>query len=231
MINNNQRIKTPLLAILGILHSKKVIPHRWLVEALIHPKKDIENLDKIQIPREGVIKLIKEYGESLSDPSVKLSYPYSKEEDRKEVYDDYEVEFANIIANTSYTIAKRLENDLPTLIQKEAKNLYLPFNCSDDPTLASAIEGFLDDLLYRDGLFDVGELVDSIETNKKFYYRRLDFDEAFKIEDQVASFLYNYELSPKEQNMVENDSAPIMKVISKLIGGSTSRYLDISRPS
>nr|UPW42220.1 MAG: putative RNA dependent RNA polymerase [Inner Mongolia grassland mitovirus 8] len=231
LINKDQEIKTPLLAILGILYSKNIISHRWLVEALIHPKKDIENLKDFSIPREGVIKLIKEYGRSLSDPSVKLTYPYSKEEDRKEVYDDYEPEFSNIIANTSYTIAKRMENNLPKLIADEAKNLYLPFDHSLDPTLASAIEGFFDDLLYRDGLFDVGELVDSIEQNKKFYYRRLDIDEALKIEDSVSAFVYNYELTPKEHNSVEDDSAPILKVISKLIGNYPSRYLDISRPS
>lgn len=231
MINKDQEIKTPLLAILGILYSKGIISHRWLVEALINPKKDIENMKDFSIPREGVIKLIKEYGQSLSDPSVKLSYPYSKEEDRKEVYDDYEPEFSNIIANTSYTIAKRMENNLPKLIADEAKNLYLPFDQEKDPTLASAIEGFFDDLLYRDGLFDVGELVDSIEQNKKFYYRRLDIDEALKIEDSVSKFVYNYELTPKEHNSVEDDSAPILKVISKLLGNYPSRYLDISRPS
>jgi hypothetical protein len=202
-----------------------------LVEALINPKKDIEKLDEFQIPNEGVIKLIKEYGLSLSDPTVKLSYPYSKEEDRKEVYDDYEPEFANIIANTSYTIAKSLERDLPKLIQEEAKNLYLDFDHSQDPTLASAIEGFFDDLLYRDGLFDVGELVDSIESNKKFYYRRLDIDEALKIEDSVSSYVYNYHLTPKEQNVSDVEGAPIIKVLSKLLGNHTSRYLSILRPS
>jgi hypothetical protein len=231
LINKDQEIKTPLLAILGILHSKNVISHRWLVESLIDPKKDIENLNDFRIPREQVIKLIKEYGWSLSDPSLKLSYPYSKEEERKEIYDDYEPEFANIIANTSYTIAKRMENNLPKLISEEAKNLYLPFDPSLDPTLASAIEGFLDDLLYRDGEFDVGELVDSIESNKQFYYRRLDIDEALRIEDMVSSFVYNYELTPKEQNSVTDDSAPIIKVISKLLGNHTSNYLSISRPN
>lgn len=201
-----------------------------MVEALIDPKKDLENLKDFSIPREGVIKLIKEYGLSLSDPNLKLSYPYSNEEDRKEVYDDYEPEFSNIIANTSYTIAKVLERDLPKLISKEAKNLYLPFDQEKDPTLASAIEGFFDDLLYRDGQFDVGELVDSIESNKKFYYRRLDIEEALKIEDMVSGYVFNYELTPKEQNSVENESAPIIRVISKLLGNHMSKYLSISRP-
>nr|QTW92172.1 RNA-dependent RNA polymerase [Colletotrichum higginsianum mitovirus 1] len=229
IINNNDEIKTPLLAILGILHSKNVIPHRWLVEALINPKMDIENGKDFSIPREGVIKLIKEYGESLS--KEKLTYPYSHEEDRKEVYLDYEPEFSNIIANTSYTIAKRLERDLPKLISEEAKNLYLPFDHMKDPTLASAIEGFFDDLLYRDGMFDVGELVDSIETNKKFYYRRLDIEEALKIERSVEDFTFNYELTPKAFNSVEVDSAPVLKVISKLLGNHSSGYLSIERPS
>lgn len=213
----------------------EVIPHRWLVEALVDPKRDFDSLKDFTIPQEGTIKLIKDCGLKIrGDTEVKLSYPFSNEEDRKEIYKDYYPEFANVIANTAYTLAKSLEVNLPSLITKESRNLYLTSPVeeqSEDPTLASAIEGFFDDLLYRDGEFDVGELVDSIESNKKFYYRQMDIEDALEIDDQVNRYLFNYELTPKEQNVVKDDSAPIIKVISKILGGKTSRYLSITRPS
>lgn len=211
----------------------KVIPHRWLIESLIDPKKDLDNLKEFLIPQEMTIKLIKDCGYKIRKETSDISYPFSNEETRNEIYDDYEPEFANVIANTAYTQAKILERDLPKIIKEESLNLYIPdsVKSEEDPTLASAIEGFFDDLLYRDGEFDVGELVDSIESNKKFYYRRLDIDSALDIDNQVQKFVFNYNLTPKEQNLIINDSAPIIKIISKILGSKTSRYLSIERPS
>lgn len=231
ILNNKKLSKTPLLAILGILNSMNLISHRWLTEALIDPKTDFDNLKDITIPQESTIKLIEECGKMLNGESLALRYPYSKMDERDEVYDDYEPEFANVIANTAYTKAKALEVDMMDLISKEAKNLYNPFEKSSDPTLASAIEGWFEDLLYADGEFDIDELVDSIETNKAFYYRQLDLQKALAIEDQVNKFIFNYELTPKEFNSLDIESAPIMKILSKVIGGHLSRYFQIQRPN
>lgn len=231
ILKNKKMSKTPLLAILGILNSMNLISHRWLTEALIDPKTDFDNLKDITIPQESIIKLIREVGKVLNGESLALQYPYSKMDERGEVYDDYLVEFANVIANTAYTKAKALEANMMNLISKEVKNLYNPFEKSQDPTLASAIEGWFEDLLYADGVFDIDELVDSIESNKAFYYRQLDMDKALAIEDQVNKFIFNYELTPQEFNSINIESAPIMKILSKIVGGHSSRYLKIQRPN
>jgi len=242
ILRNENEIKTPLLAILGVLHSLSVIPHRWLVEALVDPDRDFDSLKDFSIPQRGTIKLIKECGMKLRGELEHLDYPFSREEDRHEVYRDYYPEFANVIANTAYTIAKHLEVDLPKLVLSESKNLYLAPSLwvteeadktpiPSDETLESAIYGWFDDLLYRDGEFDVGELVDSIEGNRKFYYRQLDIESALEIDNMVSRFSYNYVLTQKEYNTVANESAPIIKILSKIIGGKTSRYLSIERPN
>nr|UNI72652.1 MAG: RNA-dependent RNA polymerase [Botrytis cinerea mitovirus 3] len=231
ILKNKKMSKTPLLAILGILNSMNLISHRWLTEALIDPKTDFDNLKDITIPQESIIKLIREVGKVLNGESLALQYPYSKMDDRGEIYDDYLVEFANVIANTAYTKAKALEANMMNLISKEVKNLYNPFVKSQDPTLASAIEGWFEDLLYADGVFDIDELVDSIESNKAFYYRQLDMDKALAIEEQVNKFIFNYELTPQEFNSINVESAPIMKILSKIVGGHSSRYLKIQRPN
>lgn len=231
ILKNKKMSKTPLLAILGILNSMNLISHRWLTEALIDPKTDFDNLKDITIPQESIIKLIREVGKVLNGESLALQYPYSKMDERGEVYDDYLVEFANVIANTAYTKAKALEANMMDLISKEVKNLYNSFEKSQDPTLASAIEGWFEDLLYADGVFDIDELVDSIESNKAFYYRQLDMDKALAIEEQVNKFIFNYELTPQEFNSINVESAPIMKILSKIVGGHSSRYLKIQRPN
>lgn len=231
ILKNKKMSKTPLLAILGILNSMNLISHRWLTEALIDPKTDFDNLKDITIPQESIIKLIREVGKVLNGESLALQYPYSKMDDRGEVYDDYLVEFANVIANTAYTKAKALEANMMNLISKEVKNLYNSFDKSSDPTLASAIEGWFEDLLYADGVFDIDELVDSIESNKAFYYRQLDMEKALAIEEQVNKFIFNYELTPQEFNSINIESAPIMKILSKIVGGHSSRYLKIQRPN
>nr|QJT73703.1 RNA-dependent RNA polymerase [Botrytis cinerea mitovirus 3] len=231
ILKNKKLSKTPLLAILGILNSMNLISHRWLTEALIDPKTDFDNLKDITIPQESIIKLIKEVGKVLNGESLALQYPYSKMDERGEIYDDYLVEFANVIANTAYTKAKALEANMMNLISKEVKNLYNSFDKSQDPTLASAIEGWFEDLLYADGVFDIDELVDSIESNKAFYYRQLDMEKALAIEEQVNKFIFNYELTPQEFNSINIESAPIMKILSKIVGGHSSRYLKIQRPN
>jgi len=73
--------------------------------------------------------------------------------------------------------------------------------------------------------------VDSIEGNRKFYYRQLDIESALEIDNMVSRFSYNYVLTQKEYNTVANESAPIIKILSKIIGGKTSRYLSIERPN
>lgn len=74
------------------------------------------------------------------------------------------------------------------------------------------------------------ELVDSIEKNKKFYYRRLDIESALSIEEQVSRFEFNYTLTPKKFEEVKVESAPIIKIISKILSSKTSGYLSINRP-
>jgi len=149
------------------------------VETLIDPKLGFEALeiDNIRsIPKVASLKLIKECGKVLSGVSDSLgSYPYSQESLRKEIYSDYEVEFCNVIANTAYTLSKILSRDWEENLEKEAMNLISPTSKEDlESVKKSQLIGFLESVITEDHSLDIGELVDSIEKNKKFYYRQLD---------------------------------------------------------
>jgi len=56
-------------------------------------------------------------------------------------------------------------------------------------------------------------------------------DKALAIEEQVNKFIFNYELTPQEFNSINVESAPIMKILSKIVGGHSSQYLKIQRPN
>jgi hypothetical protein len=114
----------PILSILGGL--RKYLPHRWLVEPLISPEEDFEfESSKGEIPLQQIIKLILGFNKSWVCPT---SYPFSHEDLRKEIYDDYEIEFANVIANTALTQLKVLQNTLQKLIRDSSRELVAPYS-------------------------------------------------------------------------------------------------------
>jgi hypothetical protein len=124
LLNKNRSI-TPILSILGGL--RNLIPHRWLVEPLINPHdEDFEfESSKGEIPLQQTIKLIIGFNGNWVSPD---SYPFSEEEIRKEIYDDYEIEFANVIANTALTQLKLLQNNLQKLIRESSRELVRPYS-------------------------------------------------------------------------------------------------------
>jgi hypothetical protein len=188
----------PILAILGALVSRKQVPHRWLVESLVDPSDDEFDFDEssLELPLESSIKLI------LESPREGMAYPFSNQETRSEFFDDYEDEFANVVANRALLLARRLEVDYDSILDQVAsrvaplrvqESLYTKCTASPDSKEAAAI-GFLPkDMLNDDKLklveaqvtgfiegnflnwdrgLDVTEAVDEIETKPEFYYRR-----------------------------------------------------------
>jgi len=101
---SQRELGNPILSILGVLASNKLIPHRWLVESLIAPS-DTFDLDQapLEVPLMSSIKLILELNpvlgkimtedlgrkeESFSEGASNITYPFSSEEIRKEIYED-----------------------------------------------------------------------------------------------------------------------------------------------
>jgi len=124
-------VRLPVLATLGTYVTKNIIPHRWLVESLVDPDDDefeFDSVRNLKVPIMRSCKLIQEIitkviprGDNLiNDENHSLSYPFSNEETRKEIYDDYEPEFANVVANAALAKAKALERDYDELIARQA---------------------------------------------------------------------------------------------------------------
>lgn len=106
--STRKELGNPILAILGALVSKKLVPHRWLVESLVDPKDGDFDLEEsgLNVPQVSSIKLILD---ALSGGPV--VYPFSQQEIRSELFDDYEDEFANVVANRALLLGKKLETE------------------------------------------------------------------------------------------------------------------------
>lgn len=113
-INHNDLLH-PILAILGAYTSKKLVPHRWLVESLVNPKDEEFDFESspLRIPLVSSIKLIMD---GIRNEISEENYPFSHQEVREEFYDDYEDEFANVIANEALTLARKLEVDYDNIL-------------------------------------------------------------------------------------------------------------------
>lgn len=133
------RIGMPLLSILGAYVHKGLLPLRWLVELLIDPRFEDE-FDfaeaRFNLPLQQALKVALVAGNTdavlgrsqyatveREAVSAMLQNELSKEEIRKEVFEDYEPEFANVVVNAAITKAKAMELGYDSFISQAARHL------------------------------------------------------------------------------------------------------------
>nr|UPW42279.1 MAG: putative RNA dependent RNA polymerase [Xisha Islands farmland mitovirus 2] len=228
----------PLLAILGVLASKEVIPHRWLVESLVDPKDEDFDFDEssLKIPLVSSIKVVMDGATKIREESKIESYPWSQREIREEFYDDYEDEFANVISNEALTLARKLELEFDDKLSDASNSLLL---ITDEERIWLKKEGvstlalsYLEEILYNwDKGVDPVELVDAIETDPKVYYRRgLTIEHAQSILDVVEKLSNHFDLKPKAKTD-ERKFVPAKAVValSRVVRGQTHKYWKYNR--
>lgn len=229
----------PILAILGVLHSKNVIPHRWLVESVIAPVETFDfNTKDLHLPLLSSLKLILD----STNQGIDLArYPWSHEEIRKEIYDDYEEEFANVAANRALTLAKKLEIKFDDLMLSnvlqffagDPKAIFQKWGSIDDLGLKGATIGwFEENLTDWDPDFDIEEFIESIEEDKNFYHRfNLERDKADSWERKAESLWFKFDLKPKSRTSVKDDTCKVLYGLSKISGNFSQSYWKIERAS
>jgi hypothetical protein len=107
----------PILAVLGAYTTKGILPHRRLVELLVDPKDEEFDFDSssLTIPLESSIKLILDGSRGVN--LEEQPYPFSNRDFREEIYDDYEDEFANVVANEALVLGRKLEQDYDSIME------------------------------------------------------------------------------------------------------------------
>jgi hypothetical protein len=214
-----------------------------LVEPVVDPETgDLDSTDKVRIPRRQVCKLIVKLA-GLSYSERELGYPYSQEEERLTCYEDYLPEFGLVISKESFNQALILERDYETIVENAAREMICPGLLSHqfkndkgktftveplydlDPVLYKTVVGFVDDLLYEDGKFDVGELVESFKKNKAFYYGTITQEEALLLKSKVDSFVSHFDFKDKSLTKVRNsETAKIISTLSRITTGHSVNY-------
>nr|UPW42120.1 MAG: putative RNA dependent RNA polymerase [Henan mito-like virus 27] len=250
---SQKEFANPILASLGALVSMKLVPHRWLVESLIEPKEEFDfNQAELKIPLISSFKLILELVPRLANvfqgktelsvsasEVAALPYPWSKEEIRKEIYEDWEDEFANVTSNRALTLAKVLERDYDSIMESNALSLFAnPHEfkqkaAEDIGLLGAIVGGFEDNLIDWNNNLDVGDAVDAIESDPKVYYRRgLTIEHATGILERVESLYYKLCLrgAPSKSTKVV-DSAGVILNLNKVVKGVSQKYWTIDRNS
>lgn len=215
-----------VLATLGLLHSKGVLEHRIVVESLINPSyKEDFDWDKatFSLPLRSTLKLILSILKGQS-----YDYPFSKEDLRKEVYDELSSELSAVVLQLALYKIKLLNKDYDKLINKSVEGLY----CGQiDPVLKAGITGFFEDLIIslRSDL-DIMEKLDDVEhvLYNHAKYQNVSIESALSILDEVESmihlFTYKTEIS---RVRYEHDTSPVIDLIRKGVLGSKTRYWEI----
>uniref|UniRef100_A0AAU7YB44 RNA-dependent RNA polymerase n=1 Tax=Exserohilum turcicum mitovirus 4 TaxID=3229028 RepID=A0AAU7YB44_9VIRU len=216
-----------VLATLGLLNSKNLIEHRVVVESLINPQyKEDFDWDKatFSLPLRSSLKLIL----SVLKGEEVTSYPFSKEDLRKEVYDELSGELAAVVLQLALHKIKLLNRDYDKLINKSVEGLYVG---KIDSVTKAGITGFFEDLIIslRSDL-DVMEEVDRVESilYRHAKYPNVSVESAMKVLDQVESmihiFTYKTEIS---RVRYETEVSPVIELVRKGVLGSKTRYWEI----
>jgi hypothetical protein len=74
----------------------------------------------------------------------------------------------------------------------------------------------------------VDQAIEDFENFKPFYYRRLTLEDAEMLSNKVESFLFHFNLAPKEHNVLDREEeAKVMKLIDKVISRRPSAYFKL----
>jgi len=230
----------PILAILGVLNSKNLIPHRWLVESIIAPSESFDLSSKdLKVPLLSSLKLILK--STNQDLEKVTEYPWSHEEIRKEIYDDYSDEFAFVTANRALTLVKTIEQKFDDLIKfnvlqffaGEPRKVLSIFDKIDDIGLRGALTGWFEfNLTNWDPEFDIEELIEEIEEDKAFYYKHnLTRAKADSWLEKAERLWFKFDLKPKPRTSVKDDSCKVLFELYKVAGNFKQSYWKIERAS
>jgi hypothetical protein len=230
----------PILAILGVLNSKSLIPHRWLVESVIAPSESFDLSSKdLKVPLLSSLKLILKSTQQELD---KAKYPWSHEEVRKEIYDDYSDEFAFVTANRALTLAKQLNNKFDDIMlsnvlclfnSMKREELLQCLNKTKGTGLKGALLGWFEENLTNwDPDLDVEEFVEEIEEDRSFYYRRnLSREKANSWLEKAEMLWFKFDLKPKSRTSVKDDTCKVLFELYKVAGNFRQSYWRIERAS
>jgi hypothetical protein len=168
-------------------------------------------------------------------------YPWSHEDLRKEIYDDYSEEFAFVTANRALTLVKTIEQKFDDLIKSnvlhffagEPRDVLSVFDKIDDVGLRGALVGWFEfNITNWDPELDIEELIEEIEEDKAFYYKHnLSREKADSWLEKAENLWFKFDLKPKSRTSVKDDTCKVLFELYKVAGNFKQSYWKIERAS
>lgn len=124
-----------ILALLGALFQQGKVPLRTLAHAIVDPSKEDFDYkgEAVGLPLWASLKAAFTVLNSET-----LIYPFSKEEERDEIFNEYSSEMSTTLLHKALAIARRCYEDQDELVAKGASTLYFPLCHETKPLLPFA---------------------------------------------------------------------------------------------
>jgi hypothetical protein len=214
-LRNLRDIGLPALNLLSLLNSSNLIERRVVIESLVNPNYmdfDWEKA-KFDLPLRSLLKYIVDVLNGRGG-----YYPFSKESDRHEFFNELEPFLVDAILQESLSKMKILCKDLESLLVKGSSTL---LKGQHSKILRSQLAGFWQDVLIGFSNYDYLSNAEDIEDKLYFHAksRRVTIDEALKIledvEGQIFRFTFKTQVSRIKYDKV---TSPVLEAIRKSQG-------------
>lgn len=197
-----------LLALLGSLYQKGIVTHRVLAEALVDPRNEDADFESEAVGLPTRACLLTAHI-ALTSGNLK-DYPWSHQDIREEVYDEYESEFATVLLQTALKKATRLYEDQDVLLNKASRQFLhgIWYNGKEvEPSamprdyklLLIQLENFYRSLIDQDNAKNNPEtLHDKIYDvlYKHAKYNHVSVAQALELLEEVEALEFKYTLEP-----------------------------------
>jgi len=227
----------PLLAVLGSLFQQGKLTHRLLAHTITDPSNEDFDYEEetVGLPIRGALNL----SFNILNGINQIDYPYSKEDVRDEIFNEYRSEFSTVLLQKALSKATRLYEEQDRLLAQGARELYRGFHSdgykgqehlshasledmpSDLRILTARIENFFNHLIDQDNaklnpetLHD--EVYDTLYKHAK--YNHVKFEDAMALYDKVESLEFKYTLQePEKPGRTVLETTPIISVMRNMV--------------
>lgn len=217
-----------LLALLGSLYQSGKVTHRVLAGAIVDPSNEEADFEAeaVGLPVRDALMATHI---AINRPEGLIDYPWSHQDARNEVYDEYESEFATVLLQTALKRATRLYEDQELLLNQVAtKMMMYGVYCSELPgkspetmdmtpeyrLLLTQLEAFYLELIGQDdSKVNPETLYDRIYRilYKHSTYNHVKVEEALALLEEVENLEFKYTLEePTKPGKTVLETTPIL---------------------
>jgi len=228
---NLKEVGLPAISLLGLLHSKELVEHRVVIEALINPRYEEFDWEKadFQLPLRAILQFELDVLNGLWNGT----YPFSKEELRREIADELHAELSAIVLQHALYKAKILLKDYEALLENASSHLVRLIDHrapwpEDEKILKYQLSGFFQDIIEDwDKDTDILEFVESVEDAlyEHAKYSNVTFEKALDWLDQTEAVIYKWTYKTETSRVkYETEKSVVIDMVRKSVWGSKTPY-------